>query len=379
MECSITTITPTPPYDFDLTAGYSTYFRGQYGAETFGEGLFRRLLDCGGQLCLVTVRSVGTVDSPFLEVEIEKGEADLVSEAKCQVAWILGTDQNLESFYRMAMSDSAMEPLVLGLRGLHVPHTPSVYEALVLAILGQQISSHVARMVRTLLIQTYGSSAEVEGVTYHAFPRPEAILEAGVEGLRAIKFSARKAEYIVDIATKVGSGELDLDSLQYQPDEEVVRTLVGARTNGRFSPWGSGAPAVSGASRGQRHLLQLRRSLGILPSLVALSELYYDVSFRCGTFGSLRSPVTSRPGEALIQVLSKERDEPNSEASIFSNLLAPFRDTAVPNVRGRSAIHSGRFDMRSHYLTSKLALPIVVGRKEEFLPNRPTDVVEEMR
>jgi DNA-3-methyladenine glycosylase II len=268
MECSITTITPTPPYDFDLTAGYSTYFRGQYGAETFREGLFRRLLDCGGHLCLVTVRSVGTVDSPLLEVELEKAEAgleaDLISEAKCQVAWILETDQNLESFYRMAMSDSAMEPLVLALRGLHVPHTPSVYEALVLAILGQQISSHVARMVRTLLIQTYGSSAEVEGVTYHAFPRPEAILEAGVEGLRAIKFSARKAEYITDIAARVASGEMDLEGLRHQPDEEVVRTLVGIRGVGLWTAQWLLIRALGRTDGFPHGDLALQRFLGLL-------------------------------------------------------------------------------------------------------------------
>jgi DNA-3-methyladenine glycosylase II len=135
----------------------------------------------------------------------------------------------------MAMNNSALEPLVLGLRGLHVPHTASVYEALVLAILGQQISSHVARMVRTLLIQTYGPSVEASGVTYYTFPRPEAIVAAGVDGLRGIKLSARKAEYIVDISARVVSGELDLEGLQHQPKEEVVRTLLSIRGVGLWT------------------------------------------------------------------------------------------------------------------------------------------------
>ena len=239
MDRSIITITPTPPYDFDLTAAYATYFRGQYGAESFHEGLFRRLLDCRGHLCLVGVRSAGEVDSPVLEVEIEAAgtslDADLKSEVKRQVVWILGMDQDLGPFYHVALGDSVVRPLALGLRGLHVPHTTTVYEALVLAILGQQISSHVARMVRTLLIQTYGPSAEFMGVTYYAFPRPEAIVAAGVEGLRSIKFSARKAEYIVGIATRVASGEVDLEVLRHHSDEEVVRTLVGIRGVGLWT------------------------------------------------------------------------------------------------------------------------------------------------
>jgi len=201
-------------------------------------------------------------------VEIEKAgtglDDDLINQVKCQVAWILGTDQNLAPFCRMAMDDSAVGSLVRSLRGLHVPHTASVYEALVLAILGQQISSHVARIVRTLLIQTYGPSVEVSGVTYYAFPPPEAIVAAGMEGLRAIKFSTRKAEYIVDIAARVISEELDLEGLQHQPDEEVVRTLVGIRGVGLWTAQWLLIRALGRTDGFPHGDLALQRLLGLL-------------------------------------------------------------------------------------------------------------------
>jgi DNA-3-methyladenine glycosylase II len=268
MGRSTITITPTPPYDFDLTGGYATYFRGQYGAESFHDGIFRRLLNCGGLMCLVGVRSAGTVDSPLLEAEIETTDTglddDLRNEAKRQVAWILGTDQDLEPFYRVALGDSVVRPLALYLRGLHVPHTPTVYEALVLAILGQQISSHVARTVRTLLIQTYGPSAEVSGNTYYAFPRPEAIVAAGVEGLRSIKFSTRKAEYVVGIATKVASGELDLEGLKHQPDEDVVQRLIGIHGVGSWTAQWLLIRALGRTDGFPHGDLALQRLLGLL-------------------------------------------------------------------------------------------------------------------
>ena len=262
------TITPTPPYDFGLTAAYATYFRGQYGAESFHDGIFRRLLDCVGHLCLIGVRSAGTVDSPHLEAEIEPTgttlDDDVISEVEDQVAWTLGTDQDLEPFYLVAQGDSVVRPLALGLRGLHVPHTASVFEALVLAILGQQISSHVARVVRTLLIQTYGPSAEVSGNTYYAFPRPEAIVAAGMEGLRSIKFSARKAEYVVDIATKVVSGELDLEGLKHQPDEDVVQRLIGIRGVGSWTAQWLLIRALGRTDGFPHGDLALQRLLGLL-------------------------------------------------------------------------------------------------------------------
>jgi DNA-3-methyladenine glycosylase II len=268
MERPIVTITPTPPYDLGLTAAYATYSRGQYGAESFHEGTFRRLLDCRGHLCLVGVRFAGTVDSPLLEAEIETTDTglddDLISEVERQVAWILGTDQDLEPFYRVALNDSAVRPLALGLKGLHVPHTASVYEALVLAILGQQISSHVARVVRTLLIQTYGPSTEVSGITYYAFPRPEAIVSAGMEGLRSIKFSSRKAEYIVGIAERVASGELDLEGLKHQPDEDVIQRLIGIRGVGSWTAQWLLIRALGRTDGFPHGDLALQRLLGLL-------------------------------------------------------------------------------------------------------------------
>lgn len=268
MDRSIVTLTPTPPYDFDLTAAYATYFRGQYAAESFRHSVFRRLLDWRGRLYLVGVQSLGAIESPLLEVEIEVAgmglDVEVVSEVKRRVAWILGTDQELRPFYSMAMNDPALGSLAVGLRGLHVPHTASVYEALVLAILGQQISSHVARMVRTLLVETYGSSAEVSGVTYYSFPRPEAIVAAWVKGLRAIKFSARKCEYIVDIAARVASGELDLEGLHHQPDEDVVHTLVGIRGVGLWTAQWLLIRALGRTDGFPHGDLALRRLLGAL-------------------------------------------------------------------------------------------------------------------
>lgn len=263
---SISNLTPTPPYDFDLTAAYATYFRGQYGAESFHNGVFRRLLDVGDRLCLVSVRSLGALDSPSLEVELTGADLDetVVSEARRQVAWILGVDQDLAPFYSMAFEDPALAPIARGLMGLHVPHTSSVFEGLVLAILGQQISSHVARMLRTLLVHEFGLSAEVSGVTYHTFPRAETLVKAGVDGLRSIKLSARKARYIADIASELVSGNLALESLQRQPDEEIIRRLTTIRGVGSWTAQWLLIRAFGRTDGFPHGDLALRRTLGSL-------------------------------------------------------------------------------------------------------------------
>ena len=237
MERVIITLSPTPPYNFDLTAAYATYFRGRYGSDTFEGGIFQRLLDLGDCLYLSSVRSLGTIDLPCLKVELTGAALDdtTIAKAQDQIAWILGIDQDLTPFYHLAQNDPTLAPLVQALKGFHIPHTASVYEALVFAILGQQISSHVARVLRTLLIETYGPTLEVSGVIHHSFPHPDDLMTAGVNGMRALGFSTRKSQYIVDVSAGVASGQLDLEGLRTQSDEEVIRILTDIRGVGLWT------------------------------------------------------------------------------------------------------------------------------------------------
>ena len=230
------TIQPTPPYDFALTAGYATHFQPRYAADSFDGEVYRRLLDLDGALALAEARSAGDADAPRIEVTL-RGEglnsAD-TEQARAQLERLLGTRDDLRPFYGMARADDALAPLVDALYGLHVPQAASVFEALTLAIVGQQISAQVARVLRELIIETFGQRREFDGERYCAFPRPDAIAAASLDDLRAMKLSARKAEYVHGVASLVASEELALESLRGQPRERVVERLTAIRGVG---PW----------------------------------------------------------------------------------------------------------------------------------------------
>ena len=238
-------ITPTTPYDFDLTVGSMTFFQARHAADMFEDGVLRRVLslgspsttELGSKPALVSIRSVGRVDEPQLAVEargdgLTAADAD---EAGRIVRRMLATDADISAFYDMALQDPHLPPLVRHMHGLRPTCAPTAYEALVLAILGQQISTHVARMLRNLIIETYGERIVIDGETLHAFPRPETIAEAGVEGLRAIKFSGRKAEYVTGISERVASGDLSLEAMRELPDEEIVSELLALRGVGAWT------------------------------------------------------------------------------------------------------------------------------------------------
>ncbi|HAI99391.1 MAG TPA: hypothetical protein DCL97_01850 [Dehalococcoidia bacterium] len=225
------------PFDFELTAGYLTYFQGRYATDSLVDGVYRRLLDLDGQLVLASVSSLGSLEKPELSVELQ-GEgltSDNVEVATDKVAWILGVGQELEPFYASAQGDPAMAAITQRFHGLHMPHTASVFEALVLAILGQQIATNVARIIRTLLIETYGPRQTIDGETYYAFPRPETLAALRVEDLRGMKLSQRKAEYVHGIACTALDDPEFIEGLHHLDDEAVVRQITSLRGVGNWT------------------------------------------------------------------------------------------------------------------------------------------------
>jgi len=261
---------PKPPFDFELTAGYHTYFQGRYGTDSLNQGIYRRLLDLDGSLVLASVCSTGSIDSPCLEVELQGPDlsVQLANQATSAVAWLLGTDQDLAPFYQMARQDPTMSEITKRFRGLHLPHTATVFEALVLGILGQQIATNVARIIRTLLIEAYGPKGNFGGEIFYAFPRPESLATVSVEELRGLKLSWRKAEYVqgVALATLDFSGR-NLEHLRELDDSKVVEVVTALRGIGNWTAqWllirGLGRP--DGLPLGD---LSLRR---------VVSQLYFD-------------------------------------------------------------------------------------------------------
>ena len=230
-------ITPVAPFDFELTAGYLTYFQGRYATDSLVDRVYRRLLDLDGQLVLASVSSLGSLEKPELSVELQ-GEgltSDNVEVATDKVAWILGVGQELEPFYASAQGDPAMAAITQRFHGLHMPHTASVFEALVLAVLGQQIATNVARIIRTLLIETYGPRQTIDGETHYAFPRPETLAALRVDDLRGMKLSRRKAEYVHGIACTALDDPEFIEGLHHLDDEAVVRQITSLRGVGNWT------------------------------------------------------------------------------------------------------------------------------------------------
>ena len=114
-------------------------------------------------------------------------------------------------------------PLLDRQRGLHVPASPTPFEALSWAIMGQQISVAVAVSLRRKLIEAAGLPLDAliqqqvpEAVHLLAYPDAEQVIQLSVDQLRALSFSQAKAQTLLSVARAVQEGLLPLDDWAQQ-------------------------------------------------------------------------------------------------------------------------------------------------------------------
>ena len=239
METTIETkIIPLPPYDFELTAGQPGYSRDQeFKTEDYVAGAYIRLLDLGDKVALASVTSSGAADHPELSVTLtgdDLADAD-AQRAAAQLTWLLGCNQDLRPFYDSVSDDPILAAVVNDFYGYHNTRTASVFEALVQAVMGQQIATAVARVVRNLLIRRYGVRATICGQEWYAFPRASTLAMAEVADLRQLKLSVRKSEYIQGIARAALDSPDGFEELHGLPDAEVVKRMMALRGVGNWT------------------------------------------------------------------------------------------------------------------------------------------------
>ena len=234
---SIARIKAPQPFDFDLTVRHQTYYRGRAGADLYAGGAYYRALrrPSGGAFAV----RVAPAGDGWLDVSVPAGGAQSFEHdlalATGAVPRLLGFEADLPGFYARIAADPVLATTVGALHGLRPARAEGVFEALVMAIAAQQISSAVARVIRDGLMVSYGTLLQADGHELHAFPTPETLVAAGIDGLRAHKLSGRKAEYIHGIAEQTLDGTIDDARLGAMDDEEAIAALTSVRGVGRWT------------------------------------------------------------------------------------------------------------------------------------------------
>ena len=251
------------PFNFELTAPSSLPWK-------LSNGVCSRLIRLSsGRLLLVSVKSIGTVDRPKLEVTLrskfklsEKDKVEVVEK----ISHIFGLRHNVREFYSLAENDPVLRNVVHHFYGMRGPSEPSVFETIVISILEQQVNLKFAGRLRERLIERFGEKLKLNNQTHHAFPTPEELAKADISQLRACGLSRYKASYIKGISESVVTGEFDPEELRTLSNERAMEALMRLKGIGRWSAEyilvrGLGRPVVPGGD------LAVRR---------AISEFYFN-------------------------------------------------------------------------------------------------------
>ena len=229
-------LSPRRPYSLALTA--ARYARFTEAVDRFDAGVYRRLLPVGRRGVLLSVAQTGGPDRAILEVELEGrgSDSEAARSAALRVVEVaLGAASDVRGFYRDCGHDAILSAAIRDFRGMRIAGWPSLWEALVTAILSQQVNLKFAYDIRRELALALGRRARFGGRIYAAFPTPEEFRDDSPRTLIRFRLSRSKAAAIDGLARAFASGALSEEAVAALSDDEAILKLTSFRGVGRWT------------------------------------------------------------------------------------------------------------------------------------------------
>jgi DNA-3-methyladenine glycosylase II len=229
-------ITPARPFSLALTA--SRFARFPEVVDLFDGRTYRRLLRSGAGAALGSVTQRGGPDRAVLEVELDGPGAsapETAEAARRLVARSLGAAADIGPFYAASAADPLLAASIRDFRGLRIAGYPSLWEALVTAILCQQVNLRFAYDIRREMALALGRRARIAGAVHVEFPSPRAVARLTPGALRRFRLSRNKAVAIRGLARASEDGVLSEESLAALSDESAIEALMEFGGVGRWT------------------------------------------------------------------------------------------------------------------------------------------------
>ncbi len=227
---------PLPPFRLDLTA-WALRRRPHNNIDRFQNGVYSRVMVVEEKPLEVSVSDQPGAARARVLVRVTGAGVtkNWRRPVGATVEKMFGTSIDLSAFYAMAHRDPHLGPLAGRFRGLKPPRFPTVFEAAVNGIACQQLSLDVGIALLNRMAEACSLCCEEEGGLRPAFPRPQDILKLRIPDFRAMGFSTRKAEFLLDLADAVAAGRLDLEAISGLGREKALESLMNIRGVGRWT------------------------------------------------------------------------------------------------------------------------------------------------
>lgn len=170
------------------------------------------------------------VDGELIRIRQGKGGLDweATTDAEPYLRELLRLDDDLDAIVRASPDDPLLREAYATHRGMRIVNDP-VFPCLISFICSAQMRVGRIHTMQTTLAERFGDTIELEGETYHAFPRPEGLAAASVEELRECSLGYR-APYVKKTAEMVASGEIhpeDARGMAYEDARGFLTQFMG--------------------------------------------------------------------------------------------------------------------------------------------------------
>ncbi len=228
------TLHSKPPHDFFLCLDVSEYFDHEHHPDDIFENGFTRPVTIGDRDVLITSFFNGDPESPVFSIHcpesLSKGE---ISEANKTLARVLGTDLDVRPLYEQAANDPVLGPKLTEFYGLKRLSRANIFEDSVSRIIQTQIKHKpTARKMVYGVREGYSRLLTHQGKAVAAWPRPADLAGADPAAMKKYGLSLRKGEYLVGLAEKFVSGEVEMGKLEEAAPQEFYDAMTSIRGMG---------------------------------------------------------------------------------------------------------------------------------------------------
>jgi len=268
-----------------------------------------------GHCVAYACRPAGTLEAPALTVMVE----DASQAAAIERAITKSFARLSPEFENLCRTDPVIGRLAQLHSGFRPILHPDLLIALVRCISAQQVNLRWAATVRRRLAENYGRRHEVGGQIVYSLD-PERLAQREISEIRALQFTTRKAEYVINAARAVAGGELDVARLSELPDDEVVARVTAVRGLGVWS-----AEWVLARTLGRPRI-----SAGDLGVRKAVGKAYFGG--RRPTPDEVRDATAHWGAAAALaqELLLHAQHQKTLEAAAATPRAAPLRDARKP-------------------------------------------------
>jgi DNA-3-methyladenine glycosylase II len=270
------TLSALPPFDFGKSLAFLGGFSPMSEEQVITSTMLTKALKIEGHTVAFRLSSAGTPErvayTLFSEQPLPARKA--VTD---RISFFLSLQDDLKPFYAIAQEDVHFAPIIDELYGLHQVKFPTLCEAACWAVLSQHTAIPIARKMKRAIMERYGSSIELDGHVYHAYPELDDIAGISLPELTRLINNELRAYYLSEVIR--GLAEIDENFLRTAPYEEAEARLREIKGIGE---WSAGLILLRCEGRMEKVMFDMKPFMHALQKVYGTTDVKEEIIRRYG-------------------------------------------------------------------------------------------------